>query len=92
MDLKSAVVFNETQLPEFVHKGVDPRTSCADHLCQRFLADIGNFRLFPDPVLPEPSKYKKNAGQSLLAGIEKLVDQIFLIADVPRQQMPYEQI
>ena len=33
VNLKSAVVVNETQLPELVHEGVDPRTSCADHLC-----------------------------------------------------------
>ena len=92
MNLKSAVVVNETQLPEFVHKGIDPRPGRANHLCQRFLTDLGDFGFLPDPVFSEPSEYKKNSGQSLLAGIEKLVNQVFLIADVPRQQMLYEQI
>ena len=33
VNLKFAIVVNETQLPEFVHEGVDSRTSCADHRC-----------------------------------------------------------
>ena len=35
IDLKSAVVLNETHLSEFVHEKIDPWTCCADHLCQR---------------------------------------------------------
>ena len=32
IDLNAAVVLDETQLPEFVHKQIDPSTRCADHL------------------------------------------------------------
>jgi len=41
IDLKTAVVLNEAELPEFVHEKIDPRACCADHLCQRFLRYFG---------------------------------------------------
>src|ERR1700720_2001628 len=37
IDLKSAVVFDESELPEFVHEEVNPWACCADHLRQRLL-------------------------------------------------------
>ena len=37
VDLKSAVVMNEAQFPEFVHEKVDSGARGADHLRQRFL-------------------------------------------------------
>ena len=45
VDLQSAVVVDETQFSEPVHEIADSRTSGADHLCQRFLANPGNHRL-----------------------------------------------
>ena len=41
IDLKSAVVLNESELSEFVHEEVDPWACCADHLRQRFLIRLG---------------------------------------------------
>jgi hypothetical protein len=38
IDLKSAVVLDESQLSEFVHEEVNPWACCADHLRQRFPA------------------------------------------------------
>src|SRR6185312_11591699 len=35
---------------------------------------------------------EKNPSQSFLAGIEKLIYQVLFVADVSRQQIPYEQI
>ena len=41
VDLKSAVVLNETQLAEFVHEKVDSWARRPDHLRQRFLRHLG---------------------------------------------------
>ena len=41
VDLKSAVVMNEAQFPEFIHEKVDSGACCADHLRQRFLRYFG---------------------------------------------------
>jgi hypothetical protein len=41
IDLKAAVVLDESQLPEFVHEEVNPWACCADHLRQRFLRHFG---------------------------------------------------
>ena len=38
------------------------------------------------------SEQKQKPSQPLLAGIEELVDQIFFVSDVPRQEIGYEQI
>ena len=40
VNLKSTVVVDESQLPEFVHEGIDSGASCAHHLGQNFLADF----------------------------------------------------
>jgi hypothetical protein len=37
IDLKPAVVLDESELSEFVHEKIDPGTGCADHFRQRFL-------------------------------------------------------
>src|ERR1035437_3465545 len=43
--LETAIVMNETQFPEPVHKKTDSRTSRAYHLGQGLLTDLGNYRL-----------------------------------------------
>jgi hypothetical protein len=42
VDLESAVVMNESQLPETVHEKADARPGGSDHLCQSFLTDLGH--------------------------------------------------
>jgi hypothetical protein len=42
MDVDLAVVLDEAQFPEFVHEKIDPRSRCANHLCQRLLRYLGN--------------------------------------------------
>ena len=42
VDLKSAIVMNEAQFPEFVHEKIDASPRCADHLRQRFLRYFGD--------------------------------------------------
>jgi hypothetical protein len=41
MDLKSAVVMNEAQFPEFVHEKIYTRPRCADHFRQHLLRYFG---------------------------------------------------
>jgi hypothetical protein len=40
-----AVVFDEAQLSEAIHKEADSGSGCANHLRQDFLADLWNHRL-----------------------------------------------
>jgi hypothetical protein len=37
VDLKSAIVMNEAQFPEFVHEQIHPGARCANHFRQHFL-------------------------------------------------------
>jgi hypothetical protein len=39
----SAVVLDKAKLPELIHEKIDPGPGCADHLCQDFLTDPGNY-------------------------------------------------
>src|ERR1700730_4373129 len=92
MNLHPALaIVNEAQLPEPVHEKVNPRPSCAHHLCQSLLTDFWNCN-FGLSVLAEVSKQEKNASKSFLTGIEKLVSQILFVSDVPCQQIGYEKI
>src|ERR1700730_5037512 len=86
MNLHPALaIVNEAQLPEPVHDKVNPRPSCAHHLCQSLLTDFGNCN-FGLSILAEVSKQEKNPSKSFLAGIEKLINQILFVSDVPCQQ------
>ena len=58
---------------------------------QRLLTDLRNHR-FGNPFLAKMSEHKKDAGQPFLAGIKQLVNQIFFVADIPRQQECDEEI
>src|SRR5580704_16979114 len=86
VDLQVAVVFDEAQLPEFVHEETHARTRRADDFGQRLLTDPCRDRL-RTTVLAKIRPQKKRACQPLFAGVEKLVHQIFLDPAVARQQM-----
>ena len=45
VNLKTAVVFDETELPEFVHEKLIRGARRADHLRQRFLRYFGEYFL-----------------------------------------------
>ena len=82
MDLKSAVVvLNEAEFPEFIHEKVDSRARCSDHLRQHLLGNFGK-HLFWLGFLAIPAEQQKSAGQSFLAGVKKLIDQILFDSDV----------
>ncbi len=59
----AAVVINETELSEPIHKEVNSRSRGADHFCQGFLAYLGNYILrspfFARPSLPKRANSKR---------------------------------
>jgi hypothetical protein len=82
---------NEAQFPEFVHEEIDPPASCAHHLCQSFLTNLGNYNFrFTFPT--EASQPEENTSQPFLTGFEMLVNQILFVSDIPRQQIGHEHV
>ena len=86
-----SVIINEAQFPKPVHEKANPRATCAHHLRQSFLTEFGdsNLRL---SILAEASQQEQKASQSFLTGIEKLVNQIRFVPDIPGQQVCHEYI
>ena len=84
MDLQpaaGAVVIDKSQLLELVHEMTDPRPGGAHHLRQVFLIDPGKDTLGAT-FLAKMSQQQESPGQTLLAGVEKLVDEIFFISEI----------
>ena len=86
LDRDSAVVFDEPQLAELVHEEVDARARRADHLGEDLLRQIGDH---PDGrvIFPVASQQQQRTGETLLAGIEELVDQILLNPNVSAENV-----
>jgi hypothetical protein len=59
LEIITAVIVNEPQFPEPVHEKANPRPSCAYHLCQGFLTDIGDWSLMY-AFLAEVSQQQEN--------------------------------
>ena len=89
MNAQRAVVLNETQFAEAVHEEADAGAGCAYHLGQCFLAHLGNHR-FRCALFAELREQQQRPGQPLLAGIEKLVYQVFLDAGVTGEKVSDE--
>jgi len=91
MDLQPAVVVNKSQFPESVHEEADPRASRTDHFRQHFLTDLGNYGL-GFAFLAKMSEQQENPSQPFFTRIEKLINQVFFVTDVPRQQIGDEHV
>ena len=87
----TAVIVDESQFPESVHEKVNPPAGRSHHLGESLLTDFGD-RNFLLPLLAEVSKQEKNASESFLTEIEKLIHQICFVSDVPGQQVRYEHV
>jgi len=87
----AAVIFNEAQLAEFVHEKIHARARGADHFGQHLLGNLWNYAL-RFVILAVARQKQQRARQPLLAGIEKLVDQIFFNADVASQHLGNEPV
>jgi hypothetical protein len=74
----AAVVFDEAQLSEFVHEEIHAGTRRADDLRQNLLGHIRQFALCLMLRCPVAAEHQQRPGQTFLARIEELIDQIFL--------------
>src|ERR1700730_12080770 len=84
-------IVNEAYLSEPIHEKTDSRPGCAYHFCEGLLTHLGDYSL-GHAFLAEMSKQQKNTGESFLAGIEKLVNQIRFVSNVPCQQICHEHV
>ena len=90
VDVEPAVVVNQAHLFEPIHEETDARARGPDHCGKCFLTNLRNDLLW-FTFLPEMSHEQQDPGQPLLAGIEELIDQILLDANVPSQHIGKEQ-
>jgi hypothetical protein len=82
----TSVVFNESKLAKPVHEEADPGSRRSDSCRQCILPDLWN-NLFGSAFLPEVCQEQKYSRQSLLAGVEELINEIFLNSDISRKEM-----
>ena len=91
MNFERAVIFNEPEPPELVHEEIHARARRADHFGEHFLRD--SWQDAARPVSPPVAReQEKGAGESFFTGVEQLVDEIFLEADVSGQHVCDEAI
>ena len=75
MNRQPAAVIDKAKLPELLHEMIDSRPGCAHHSRQVFLIDSGKDNL-GSTFLAKMSQQEENPSQTLLAGAEKLIDEI----------------
>src|ERR1043165_8872230 len=80
------VVADESQFAERVHEVADSGSSRADDLGQCLLTDRSDGGL-GSAFLPEVGEQEQHPRETLFAGVEKLIDEIFLNADAAREQV-----
>src|SRR3989442_3194943 len=83
VDLQPAVILDEAQLPELVHEEADARAGRADHLRQRFLADLRHDGFRP-PFLADIASNLAMPPQALFPRVEDLIQEAFLHPNVRR--------
>ena len=81
MNMQFAVVVNEAQLPKLIHKKINTFARYPDHFRQSFLIYLRNDR-FGLAFLAVAGQQQKSSGQSFLAGVEKLIEQVLFDAHV----------
>ena len=89
--LDFAVVLDEAQFSEFIHKKIHARTRGADHARQGLL---GNFRedAFWLLLFAVAREEQQCAGEAFLTGVEELVDQVFFHPDIVREHVLDEMV
>jgi hypothetical protein len=81
VDLKSAVVLDEAQFPEFVHEKIHAGTRGANHLRQHFLRYFGEHAL-GFIFLAIAREQQQRASQAFFTGVKQLIDQVLFDADI----------
>src|SRR5688572_18525864 len=84
--LNAAVVFDEAEFSEFVHEEAYTCARCSHHLRERFLTDLRDDGLRP-ALLAEVREQQQKSCQSLLAGIEQLVDEVLFDTNCAGQKV-----
>ena len=89
MNLQPVLVVDKSHLAEAIHEETDPGAGGSDDLGECFLAHFRDhgFRL---AFLAEVGQQQQHAGQSFLTGIEELIHEILLNADVARKHVLQE--
>ena len=82
-------VVNEAQFSKFVHEKTHPGPGRADHIRKGLLADFREDRL-RFGFLAKVRQQQEQPGQTFLARIEQLIDEVRLDPDGPRQKMGNE--
>jgi len=85
MHLDAAVVIDQTEFAEAIHKKADARSSGADHFCQGLLGNERN-ELFRFAGLAKFRHQQENPRQTFFAGVEELIDKIGLDPHAARQK------
>jgi hypothetical protein len=80
---KPTVVVNEAHFAEPIHETTDPRASGTYDLSQRLLAHLRNHQL----LIAKVGQQEQHPRQTLLAGTEELVHQIFFNANVSEEHV-----
>ena len=75
VDLDPTVVVYEAKLPKLVHEEADARPCRPDHLSQRLLAYLRDYRL-GFAFLAEVGQHQEQPGEALLTRIEQLIDEV----------------
>jgi hypothetical protein len=91
VDFDSAVVFDETELPQFVHEHIYTGASCPDHSRQSLLRYLRQY-LFWLVLLAISREHQQSPRQPFLNGIEELIDQVLLDSDVSSQHIGDEAV
>jgi hypothetical protein len=73
VDQEPAIVFDEAELPEFIHEMIHAGARCANHFCQSLLRDLRNLAIGL-VSLAIASEQHESAGQTFLARVEELID------------------
>lgn len=77
IDFDSAVVFDEAEFSEFIHKEIHAGASGAYHFRQGLLGDLRKraIRLILFAIAGEQ---EQGPGRTLFTGVEELIDQVFI--------------
>jgi hypothetical protein len=86
LNFQLAVVFDQAQLPKFVHENIHARPGRSNQPGKRLLIDLYGYR-FQAKVVAIISQQQESTRQPHLAGIEQLVDQVRFNSSGPCQKM-----
>ena len=86
MNFQLAVVFDQAQLPKFVHENIHARPGRSNQRGKRLLVHLYGYR-FLTKVVVIIGQQQESTCQPHLAGIEQLVDQVRFNSGGPSQKM-----